>query len=95
LRQCQGIIRLAEKYGHQRLNAACQRALDHNDPAYKTIRTILHDGMECASSPPSAGDQATRTEASAYLHGPTQLFNPQSLANLKEDTHGSGTSPAV
>jgi transposase len=95
LRQCQGIIRLAEKYGSQRLNAACQRALDHDDPAYKTIRTILHDGMECASSPSSASGQATRAEAGAYLHGPTQLFNPQSLANPKEDIHGSGTSSAV
>jgi hypothetical protein len=61
LRQCQGIIRLAEKYGDQRLNAACQRALDHDDPAYKTIRTILHDGMECLSPPPS--HPATRPRA--------------------------------
>ena len=41
LRQCQGIIGLADKYGPERLNAACQLALAYGDPAYRTVRNIL------------------------------------------------------
>ena len=41
LRQCQGIIRLADKYGPDRLNAACQVALAFGDPAYHTVRNLL------------------------------------------------------
>lgn len=35
------LLRLSEKYGSARLEAACQRALDHGDPAYKTVKGIL------------------------------------------------------
>jgi hypothetical protein len=75
LRQCQGIIGLADKYGPERLNAACERALAFDDPAYRTVRHILEqaleghaqEGLETASGPESA--------AGAYLHGPEQLFH--------------------
>jgi hypothetical protein len=33
-RQSQGILRLAEKYGDVRLDAACQRALAYGNPHY-------------------------------------------------------------
>jgi hypothetical protein len=41
LRQAQGILRLADKYGGVRLEAACPRALAFGDPAYRTVKTIL------------------------------------------------------
>jgi transposase len=40
------LMRLSEKYGSQRLNAACQRALDHDDPAYKTVKNILKHNLD-------------------------------------------------
>src|SRR5262249_11973030 len=46
LRQGQGIIRLAEKYGETRLDGACQRALAYGNPHYRTIKTILEKGLE-------------------------------------------------
>lgn len=46
LRAVQGIIRLKDKYGGVRLEAACRRALDYNNPRYGTVKTILEKGLE-------------------------------------------------
>jgi len=46
LRQCQGILRLAEKYGQERLERACARANAFGDPAYRTVKTILERGLD-------------------------------------------------
>ena len=43
---CRGLIRLAEAYGSERLEAACERALAINSPAYKTINDILKQGLD-------------------------------------------------
>jgi transposase len=40
------LVRLSEKYGSQRLDAACQRALDYGDPAYKTVKGILNHNLD-------------------------------------------------
>jgi hypothetical protein len=71
LRQSQGIIRLAEKYGEVRLDAACQRALAYGNAHYRTIRTILEKGLE-----PHRGEPAPPPIASvgAYLRGPEVLL---------------------
>ena len=45
------LLRLAEKYGHPRLNAACQRALSFGDPAYKTVKGILKHNLDQESQP--------------------------------------------
>ncbi|MDO8670365.1 MAG: IS21 family transposase [Dehalococcoidia bacterium] len=46
LRQSQGLIRLADKYGSDRLDAACARANAFGDPSYRTVRNILEKGLE-------------------------------------------------
>jgi transposase len=75
LRQCQGIIGLSEKYGPERLNAACERALAFGDPAYPTIRNILQKGLEGQEPLPLQAQSASAEScAGAYLHGPHRLF---------------------
>ncbi len=71
LRQSQGIIRLAEKYGELRLDAACQRALAYGNARYRTIKTILEKGLE-----PHPVDPVPPAIASvgAYLRGPEALL---------------------
>jgi transposase len=86
LRQCQGILRLADTYGAQRLNAACQRALAYDDPAYHTIRNILSDGLDVQLLP-SVGSAASGPAAGALLHGPDQLFRFDLHCERKDD-HG-------
>ncbi|MHB1446225.1 MAG: IS21 family transposase [Acidimicrobiales bacterium] len=46
LRQAQGVLRLAERHGEARLEAACRRALQAGDPSYKTVKGILDAGTE-------------------------------------------------
>lgn len=52
LRAIQGIIRLRDKYGDARLDAACARALAVGDPNYRTVKGILLAGTEHADDPP-------------------------------------------
>lgn len=53
LRAIQGIIRLREKYGDRRLDAACTRALQVGDPGYRTVKGILVAGTEADQDPPA------------------------------------------
>ncbi len=51
LRASQGIVGLQKKYGDVRLDAACQRALAFQSSHYKTIKSILQQGLEYAPLP--------------------------------------------
>ena len=68
LRQCQGILRLAEKYGQDRLDKACARANAFGDPAYRTVKTILERGLD---KEPALSEPAR--PSGAFLHGPDEL----------------------
>jgi len=46
LRAAQGVVRLTEKFGQERLEAACRRALCFNDPSYRRVKSILSAGSE-------------------------------------------------
>lgn len=43
---CRGLLRLAKQYGHQRLEAACERALPSGLFSYKTIENILSHNLD-------------------------------------------------
>jgi hypothetical protein len=40
------LLALAQAYGTNRLEAACARALAHDDPAYQTVKRILKEGLD-------------------------------------------------
>ncbi len=69
LRAAQGVLGLVDKYGADRLDAACRRAIDVGDPGYRTVKGILLAGTEHDGDKPpvSAG-------APAHLHGRERLF---------------------
>lgn len=46
LRAAQSTLRLAERYGSARLEAACARALAHDSIFYRTVKTILAGGFD-------------------------------------------------
>ena len=46
LRAAQGVISLAKRYGNARLEAACQRALAFDSAKYRTVKTILDNGLD-------------------------------------------------
>jgi transposase len=41
LRAAQGVLRLAERFEPARVEAACRRALEHDSPHYRTVKTLL------------------------------------------------------
>jgi hypothetical protein len=48
------LIRLQERFGSDRLEAACVRALHFDDPMYKTVKRILVQGLEGEDLPEMA-----------------------------------------
>lgn len=69
LRSAQGVVRLADRYDPERLEAACARALVVGDPSYRTVKGILAAGTE------TEGTEAAGVPlAPAHLHGPAGLF---------------------
>jgi len=45
-RACMGIKRLGETYGTGRLEAACRRALAIQSPSYRSVKSILENGLD-------------------------------------------------
>ena len=90
LRAAQGIIGLGERYGAERLDAACRRALEVGDPSYRTVKGILAVGADkqAAGGPVSAASAATP----AHLHGPQGLF---AHLNGAGDGDGDGDGDGV
>ena len=61
-RSCMGLLKLADKYSDQRLEAACRKALSYTaSPSYKSIKNIL-----------AAGQDKTDTESQAPTAASTQ-----------------------
>lgn len=51
LRTAGRLLRLGERFGPQRLEAACARALRFDDPAYMTVKRILEQGLDTEELP--------------------------------------------
>lgn len=50
-RSCLGILRLGKSYGEQRLEAACRRANEIGGQSYKSVESILKNGLDQKSLP--------------------------------------------
>ncbi|HEU4326911.1 MAG TPA: IS21 family transposase, partial [Roseiflexaceae bacterium] len=49
-RSCLGILRLGQRFGPERLEAACLRALSIGATSYRSVRSILETGLDQQSS---------------------------------------------
>jgi transposase len=73
-RACLGLIRLGKKYGDERLEAACSRALQIKDATYKSVQSILQKGLDQRPSPeegptPSTSLAHANVRGAAYYAG--------------------------
>ena len=57
LRAAQGIVGFAKKYGKNRLEAACQRALLFDNPKYRAVKIILQKGLDQQACQQTAFDR--------------------------------------
>lgn len=67
-RSCLGILRLAERYGNDRLEAACRRALRLNVCRYKSLASILERGLDRQPLPEPT--ELTLPVAHDHVRGP-------------------------
>ena len=66
-RSCMGLLKLAEKYSDELLEAACKKALSYTaSPSYKSIKNILVTGSEKLAS------ETTNTRPAHKTHGITR-----------------------
>jgi transposase len=72
LRTAGRLLRLGDRFGPQRLEAACARALRFDDPAYITIKRILVQGLDReelpSTEPPPPAKAFVRTPAELVGH---------------------------
>lgn len=76
LRAAQGILSLEKQYGAARLNTACQRALDFNNPRYGTVKDILKKGLDAQPYQEKAFDELANcyTGGGKYSRNTHDLF---------------------
>ena len=72
LRKCQGILRLKQKYGTERLEAAAKRALFYENFNYRSIKGILEKGLDKEGNPtpfyPPSDCRGFLRKANYYVH---------------------------
>ncbi len=96
LRTVQGILRLAEHYGGERLDAACERALRHASASYRTVKTILRRGLDQAMHAASGQDTVYLPHA-RFARAARSLFGPAlpPALSLSTPTPGEPTDESV
>ena len=68
-RTCMGILRLNDKYGVERLETACARALSYTPhPTYRNISTILKSGQDKVV-PSTAAKKTSSDERHSFVRG--------------------------
>jgi transposase len=68
-RSCLGILRLSKKYGVERLEAACARAVTVRARSYRHLDAILKKGLDRVALPAAAEDE-TRVVTRENVRGP-------------------------
>ncbi len=72
-RPCLGIVRLAGKYGKDRLEAACRRALAHSAVSFKSVKSILEKGLDRIEEEPENQTEPVKHSnirgREVYAHG--------------------------
>lgn len=76
LRTAGRLLCLGERYGDERLELACQRAVQFGEPSYTTVKRILTEGLEAqpattppATTPPAQSFVRTTSELLGHLFG--------------------------
>lgn len=73
LRQAQGLVGFAKRYGPERLDAACRRALLFDDASYRSVASILRRNQEDAPLPPEASASGPVPKTAAFARPVSQI----------------------
>ena len=67
-RSCLGLLNLAKRFGRERLEAACQRALQLGSPSRRSVVSLLEQGLDQLPLPETAPAQPLLTHEN--IRGP-------------------------
>lgn len=70
LRKAQALLRLADKYGAQRLDEACRHLLAFECTELKRLKRLLEQGLPSSTASPAAAAPALSPQALSFLHPP-------------------------
>jgi hypothetical protein len=70
LRAVQAVLRLREPYPEDRIERACQRAMQAGDGRYRTVRGILERALDTLEPEQLCEPRASQAPAAAFLRGP-------------------------
>ena len=76
LRAAQGVLQLGKRFGRERLEAACARAMDHGSAHYRTVKTILTTGAD--QQPPLETNTPAAYRSARFARSAAELFDPPS-----------------
>jgi hypothetical protein len=69
-RSCLGLLKLGDKYGLERLEAACGRALSYTPrPNFQSVKTILTTGQDKLLAQPESTPQPSPIEDYSFVRG--------------------------
>ena len=88
LRQTQKLLRLAERYGAARVDAACARALAFELLDVRRVEGIVRTALERAPGPPARGEG--RPLPARFVR-PPESFTHHHPPDMEEDTDGDHT----
>lgn len=74
LRAAQGVLRLQKSYPAARLDAACARALAHESPFYRTVKTILAGGHDLHADARVATEPDSTPHSGRFARHAASLF---------------------
>lgn len=75
LRGAQGVLHLGKPYGSVRLEAACARALAHDSPFYRTVKTILATGADLRPSADTSAPTPAVYTGARFARDAASLFD--------------------
>jgi hypothetical protein len=76
LREVQAVLRLRAHYADERIERACQRALQAGDGHYRTVRNILERSLDALEPEVLGEPPASAVRAAAFLRGPAAFAVP-------------------
>ncbi len=82
LRAAQGVLGLLKPYGAKRLEAACARALAHDSPYYRTVKTILSTKADLQDAPSDRSTPQAYADATRFTRPAAELFACPQLSLL-------------
>jgi transposase len=77
LRAAQGVLRLTERFEPARVEAACRRALEHDSPYYRTVKTLLVHRPAWLTASTAAPSTEPYVGAARFARPAQHLFHPE------------------